>query len=303
MIRRFAARPLAEVRELNGLIYDRVREIAPSIILFTAATDFDALTYGDVGAAVARAFPPSKSIRRRSVAANKTASVRLVDFTTDGDDRILAALAHATSGRPYDECLRGARSLSGAARRSVFKRAFERMEFYDFPLREFEYADLTFEMILSASAFAQLKRHRMATLTTQPYDPGLGVTIPPSIEAVGAGPEFRSMIERTDAAYAELREAAGAPAAAYVLTNAHRRRALIKVNLRELYHIARLRQDFAAQWDIRGLAAEMTRVARQSMPLASLLLGGKDAYPALYQKAFGRPPKVAPPDIRKQERS
>ena len=175
------------------------------------------------------------------------------------------------------------------------------MEFYDFPPREFEYADLTFEVVLSASAFAQLKRHRMATLTTQPYDPGLGVTVPPSIEAVGAGPEFRSMIERTDAAYAELRRAAGAPAAAYVLTNAHRRRALVKFNLRELYHIARLRQDFAAQWDIRGLAASMTGAARKAMPLSSLLLGGKDAYPAQYQKVFGRPPKASPPDIRKEE--
>jgi hypothetical protein len=139
----------------------------------------------------------------------------------------------------------------------------------------------------------------MATLTTQLYDPGLGVTVPPSIEAIGAGPEFRSVIERTDAAYTDLCRAAGEAAAAYVLTNAHRRRALIKVNLRELYHIARLRQDFAAQWDIRALVSAMTGPARKSMPLAGLLLGGKDAYPALYRKAFGRPPKLLPPDIRK----
>ncbi len=300
MIRRFAARPLAEVRELNGRLYDLARGIAPSILLFTAATDFDARAYDDVGEAVERAFPASarKSRPRRAAAANRTA-VRLIDRTAEGDDRILAALAHTAGGRPYGECLRGARALSGAARKAVFKRAFERMEFHDFPLREFEYADLTFELVLSASAFAQLKRHRMATLTAKPYDPGLGATVPPSVEALGAGREFRAMIERTNDVYAELRRAAGEAAAAYVLTNAHRRRALIKVNMRELYHIARLRQDFAAQWDIRALVAAMTGAARKAMPLAGLLLGGKDAYPALYQKAFGRPPKLIPPDIRK----
>jgi thymidylate synthase ThyX len=47
------------------------------------------------------------------------------------------------------------------------------MEFYDFPLREFEYPDLTFELVVSASCYAQLKRHRMATMTAQPYDPEL----------------------------------------------------------------------------------------------------------------------------------
>lgn len=300
MIRRFAGRPLAEVRELNRRIYDLAREIAPSIILFTAATDFDTLAYGDIGEAIARVFPASsRKSRPRREAARDGADVRLIEHTADGDDRVLAALAHSAIGRPYGRCLRGARALSSAEKKAVFKRAFERMEFYDFPLREFEYAGLTFELVLSASAFAQLKRHRMATLTAQPYDPDLGVTVPPSIEAVGAGREFRSMIARTNDVYADLRRTAGEAAAAYVLTNAHRRRALIKVNMRELYHIARLRQDFAAQWDIRGLAAAMTGAARKAMPLAGLLLGGKDAYPALYRKAFGRPPKLLPPDLRK----
>ena len=119
--------------------------------------------------------------------------------------------------------------------------------------------------------------------------------MPPSIEEVGAGGEFRAIIERTDEAYAELESGRAAPAAAYVLTNAHRRRALLKVNLRELYHIARLREDAAAQWDIREIAAAMSRAARKAFPLAAMLLGGKDAYPALYEKAFGRAPKQSPP--------
>ena len=82
-----------------------------------------------------------------------------------------------------------------------------------------------------------------------------------------------------------------------MLTNAHRRRALLRVNLRELYHISRLREDASAQWEIREVAAEMSRLAKKAMPLSGLLLGGKDAYPEFYARVFGVPPKAVPPKL------
>jgi hypothetical protein len=105
------------------------------------------------------------------------------------------------------------------------------------------------------------------------------------------------MVERTNDVYFRLKNHVG-PAADYVLTNAHRRRALLKVNARELYHISRLREDATAQWDIRDLSAKMSALAKKAMPLTCLLLGGKDKYPNIYKKAFGRSPKVLPPDFK-----
>ena len=84
-------------------------------------------------------------------------------------------------------------------------------------------------------------------------------------------------------------------AAQYVLTGAHRKRILLTTNVRELYHISRLREDVHAQWDIAQLTAKMTKIAGQVMPLAMLLIGGKDSYPEKYQKNFGRAPKILPP--------
>ncbi len=138
----------------------------------------------------------------------------------------------------------------------------------------------------------------MATLTWQRYDPSLGVTVPPSIREAGAEKEFQAVIDRTNETHARLEPAIG-PAADYVLTNAHRRRSLLKVNVRELYHISRLRQDATAQWEIRDIAGDMSRLAAKVMPLACLLLGGKDAYPSIYARIFGRPPKMVPPRIFK----
>jgi len=295
LVRRFAAKKLLELRDLNNRIYALAKEVAPSIILFTEATAFDARTGDELKEAARTLFPKTgKAGEKRSSRKAAEDEVALAGATTDGDDRVLAALLHTSTSLPYGLCLRRVRWLTPAERRDLIKTALQHMEFYDFPPREFEYADLSFSLLVSASCFAQLKRHRMATLTVQDYDPALGVTVPPSVEAVGASREFRELIARTNETYESLRPKAG-PAAAYVLTNAHRRRVLLKVNVRELYHISRLREDPTAQWEIREIAGRMSGLAKKEMPLSCLLLGGKDRYPALYQKVFGRLPKAPPP--------
>ncbi len=290
LIRRFAAKGLEEVRELNARLHGLAKAVAPSIVLFTDPSPFDAEAYPDLAAAAGAWPAPARRGRKRTAAK----AVVLAASPADGDPRIIAALLHAVTRDSYEDCLARASAASAAARRDIVKRALRRMEFYDFPPREFEHADLVYDLVVSASCFAQLKRHRMATLTWQRYDPALGVTVPPSVREVGAEREFLGVVERTDAAHAELAKAVG-PAADYVLTNAHRRRALLKLNVRELYHVSRLREDATAQWEIRSVAAEMSRLARRAMPLASLLLGGKDAYPEAYARVFGRRPKMEPP--------
>jgi len=293
LIRRFAAKELDEIKAVNGRLFALAREVAPSIILFTEATDFDSLAYGEIDRAAARIFPRGESYPRKL-----RHGISLAGFSADGDDRVLAALLHTVSRSSYAECLGRIKTAKPSEKKAIIRSAFRHMEFYDFPLREFEHADLTYDLVVSASCFAQLKRHRMATLTQQRYDPSLGVTVPPSIAEVGVEKKFLKMIDRTNEVHAALRKSMG-PAADYVLTNAHRRRALIKVNVRELYHISRLREDASAQWEIRDMAMKMARLAEKAMPLACLLLGGKDAYPELYAKIFGAPPKMTPPGIFK----
>jgi flavin-dependent thymidylate synthase len=294
LIRRFAARKLAELRELNERIYAAVKDVAPSIILFTEATDFDARTYDEIESSAQVLWAKKEEKKKKADSRTSQESVRLVGFTPNGDARILAALWHSSMLLPYKRCLDRAKEMSVSAKKALIKTAFRHMEFYDFPLREFEYADLTFEAAISASCFAQLKRHRMATLTAQDYNPSLGVTVPPSVEEIGASGEFLEVVEKTNETHRLLKRKVGG-AAEYVLTNAHRRRVLLKVNVRELYHISRLREDPTAQWEIRHIASRMTDLAKKVMPVSCLLLGGKDKFPAIYKKLFGKPPRFSPP--------
>jgi len=293
LIRRFSVKDLEELREFNAKIQALAKGVAPSIILFTDPNEFDAETYADMAAAVDRLAAPGGGGKRRGGEAKE---VVLAGFPADGDAAVIAALLHTVTRLSYKESLERVKNAGPSVRKDLVRQVFKRMEFYDFPPREFEHAELVYDLVVSASCFAQLKRHRMATLSWQRYDPRLGVTVPPSVREIGAEKDFLAVVDRTNEAHAVLEKEIG-PAADYVLTNAHKRRALLKVNVRELYHISRLREDATAQWEIRCAAAEMSRLAKKAMPLTCLMLGGKDAYPEIYARVFGRPPKMSPPKI------
>jgi thymidylate synthase ThyX len=125
----------------------------------------------------------------------------------------------------------------------------------------------------------------MATMTCQEYDPALDITVPEAVSAIGMERAFREVIGKTEDVYEKIRRAAPA-AAAYILTNAHRKRVYLKVNARELYHMARMRADRHAQWDIRELTEDMLALGRKAMPLTLMLATGKDRFASLYGQCF-----------------
>jgi thymidylate synthase ThyX len=175
--------------------------------------------------------------------------------------------------------------MDPAARRALVLPQMRHLAPHDPVLREYEHVDLVYELVVSASCFAQLKRHRMATLTPLDYDPALGVTIPESFVGAGLLGRFRELAARSEEVSRRIARIAPA-AAAYPLLNAHRRRVLLKLNARELVHLSRLRQDGHAQWDIRRVSGRMVDLGRERMPLALLAAAGKDAFEEMRRTLF-----------------
>ena len=286
LLRRFASHPLREVQSLGREIYKEIASVAPSIVLFHEANDRDKNSYPDLKKLT------RKIIKPHSVNGDLYGNeVNLVEFTPGGDDVICASLLHTLEELPYQKCKEIVKNMPPEDKREVFRTAWKNMQFYDSMLREFEYASLTFNVILSAACFGQLKRHRMATITVQDYDPNLGNTIPESIKDIGGENKFLEIIDETNDLYEDIKKEIPL-AAPYVLTNSHRRRVLIRVNARELYHISRLREDNHAQWDIRNIASGMSKEAKKVMPMTFELVGGKDRYNEIYKSIFGELPKV-----------
>jgi thymidylate synthase ThyX len=287
LFRRFASNPCAEVQELGRTIYDRIVEIAPSIIIFSRANPLDRDTYPQLhklaGSYITAEHDTGSSDTHREV--------RLVDYTTDADAVIATALLHSSSDLSWEQCSAIVKKLSSDEKMQVYKTSWRNMQFYDSPIREFEYVNLTYSIILSAACFGQLKRHRMTSITAQPYNPRLGITIPVSIKEIGKADFFTQIAEKSAKLYDSINREIPV-AAPYILTNAHRRRILLQTNARELYHIARLREDAHAQWDIQNISRAMSEQAREVMPMVCGLLGGKDIYTVMYQQIFGNLPAV-----------
>jgi flavin-dependent thymidylate synthase len=291
MLRSLTASNLAEVRALSQQLYEQAVAVAPSLLVFPQPTDYEKSTYPRIREYAQGFMTPAFNRRPRNFIALAASDVALVDYTQNADNKLLAAILHTVSQASHAECLNRVERQTLARKKEIFKLACQDLQAYDAVLREFEHLSLTFELVISASGFAQLKRHRLMTITAQPYDPKNGWTIPTSIAEIKEHKSFKEMLARTEDVFDHI--ATISPLAAqYVLTNSHQRRVLITVDARELYHISRLREDPAAQWDIRDIAGRMMEQARHVMPLTLALASGKDSYGRVYEELFGRPPAV-----------
>ncbi|MGD0021929.1 MAG: FAD-dependent thymidylate synthase [Smithellaceae bacterium] len=283
MLRRLAALPFAEAHEYSKKLYAATKDIAPSLIRYIQATDYDRLTKPNLHKQ-AETFCAQYN---KTTSPKQSGAVCLTFFSPSADIKVAACLLFSSSNLNYSQSLNCATSMSQKDIKFLLKTAFEHIQSHDAALRELENVDLQFELIVSASCFAQLKRHRMSTIIAQDYNPQLGITIPPSIRAIGEQKNFTEIMRHTQNAYEQIKKKAPA-AAAYILTNAHRKRVLMKFNARELYHIARMRADEHAQWDIRKLTEDMLKQAKKVMPLTLMMACGKDSFAKLYKKTFTR---------------
>ena len=286
MIVRLAAHPLAEIRGISSELRRITSDLVPSLIKYTDPTDMDTKTRPELEVFSQKHCDDgtSKNPSQKDPFFS-TPSVILTGACPDIDKRIAAALLFSSSNKDYAACTKIISELSPDKLERLFRDSFRHLHSYDPLLREFENADLTYEMTMSASCFAQMKRHRMATILTQPYDPSLGYVLPDSLRDTGFSDDFLSLLATTQDLYEKLLE--DIPHSSfYILPNAVQRRVFMKVNLRELNHISRLREDIHAQWEIRQVAADMVVQAREKAPLSLMITCGKDRFEEVKRSIF-----------------
>lgn len=286
MIRRLLCHPLHEAKAIGALLYSEARRVAPSLLRYLEPTREKLQAMADLRELAQEAAKP---VKRGGWPEAGDLPVRLLDWSPDADVKVMAALLHAHVGLDLAQCERCVRQLEPEQGRRLVRAVFGSLQQWDAVPRAFELADFRFEAVVSASCFAQLKRHRMATLLPQGYSVFLGHTVPPSVLDAGLGERFKSIMDASAAMCGELELRGFASAAPYALTQAHRRRVVVKMNARELYHFSRMRQDGHAQWEIRGLADNMVAMAKEACPLTMSLACGKDAFAGRKADLLGEP--------------
>ncbi|MHB8718992.1 MAG: FAD-dependent thymidylate synthase [Candidatus Dormibacteria bacterium] len=186
--------------------------------------------------------------------------VRLLDFTADGEDRIVAAslLPHTNAG--FDDLLRRVRAMSAERRRAIFDAAVgERRNRRHHPGRGFEHCEYTFEVVSDYGAFRDLQRHRMLTIQWQPLTPLHGVDVPPQVDAAACGDAWRSAVNAAEGTYARLHDDFPEQAQ-YLVTLGHRVRYLVRLNAREAMHMIELRTSPQGHPQYRRVCQQMHRL-------------------------------------------
>lgn len=267
LLRRLHGSELAEARKLYQALLDAVRPVVPSLIRYTESDEF------------LKWSVPKLYINRRATPYDETS---IIAATPDPDDLVLASLIFSSTGYDFENIIRQVRDFSYEDKYQIFQSLYKDMKSFHSLPRCFELADFTIETTMSASCFAQFKRHRMCTIIKSDYLDGEEYVMPPLIEEAGCADYLVNVINSSVAMYDKL-ENKNPGLGAYARTNAHKCRVLMKANLRELHHFARLRSDKHAQWEIRELSQRITKLINKRAPLSSATMMGKDEFGEKFQ--------------------
>jgi thymidylate synthase ThyX len=254
-ITKMLSHPLSEVREIGSEIKTVAQEIVPTLVKYANENAYLEYFEND--------YPEMNS---NSGESGQVDWFACVDCDADGENRILAALLYRFSKRPFAECLSQIRILPKSEKERLSTDLLGRLGEHDIPLRELEYASITFDILMDQGAYFEFKRHRMMTQTPQVLSTDHGFAVPKLLSDAKADHVFIEDMQKASDLYESI--AAEFPqAASYIVPNAFNRRALVKMNLRSALHFTQLRSASNAHFAIRRVALKIQDEICQRYPL------------------------------------
>jgi flavin-dependent thymidylate synthase len=276
MILAFSASPVKEMNELAEKLYEKIKSITPSLIRYIKPNGYNKNEYS-VG--VSTINEKVQDFENNVDFENAPIGYLNLQFSPENiDDKILTIREIREKGISFNKAKNNISALTHEEKLNKVKIIFNNIKPFDSVPNDFEHINLTWEIVISGAAFAQLKRHRISSQGYSAYNPSLGFTHPPDC----TGKDYvLELIKESENLYDKI---ISSSSKTYALLIGHRRRMIWTANLREHYHFARLREDPHAQWDIRGFAFKMNEIIRKIAPISSSILGGKDNFDRLYQE-------------------
>jgi thymidylate synthase ThyX len=262
-VRKFLSHPLAEVREIGKKVKEIAKGEVPTLIKYAEAMPYLVETSAEL----------SKLAEQGVGSDHRTTGnwCQLVDHDQDGEIKVLAAASYRFSGRTYLDALARIKSLNKAERAQLAESLMGRLKRHDIPLRELEYSNYTFDLVMDQGAYAEFKRHRMMTQTPQLLTTRLGYAIPRLIEEAGYRAQYEAAMQKAEETYEKL--AAWNPyVAQYVVPNGCNRRVLAQFNLRSAYHFCQLRAAANAHYSIRRIAERVAGEIQRVHPMLSMFM-------------------------------
>lgn len=222
-----------------------------------------------------------------SLIINKTGSKtgNKIYHKLNSDDSTLAALIVSRSDLNFNQAHSIIKKSSYEEKMNLHLAANKYANNFNSPRREYEFENKVHDLILSATAYAQFKRHRTCTQVTQPYNARLGVTIPQTVIDAGLKDKYMAITKKATNFFMKLQKSGLKNIAPYTLTNGHNRRVLFYANKKELHKFSFERNNPHAQWDINNVVKEIIFEEKKLAPITMSLACGKHIIIETYNNA------------------
>ncbi len=264
---RMRSHPLPEARVYADMMLEELRKVIPSFLQRVdrpdrggAWGDYLATTRRDTARVVEELFGDLVAPGTDHPAGpSGAASVELLDFDPDGEDKVVAAIVGSRTSRPEAEVLDRVRLLGAEDKRAVLAAYVgERSNRRHRPGRAFERTDYRFDVVTDYGAFRDLQRHRILTIEWQPLGASLGYDIPEVVAEAGLTDRYVGSLERSRELHDALAESFPEQAS-YAVALAFRIRYSMQMNAREAMHLLELRSGPQGHPGYRWVAQEMHR--------------------------------------------
>ncbi len=247
--------PLKEMQEIGEEIKEAALKVTPTLIKHTKPNEYLKETISSL----------EKSPINEPLVGNKE-WVMLVEYDKEAEDKLATALLYRFSKLPYEQVKEKVKNMPKREKEKIVDEALSRLGKFDRPLRELEHIHYTFDVLMDYGSFRDVQRHRMCTQTNQEFTVEHGYSMPAEIEEAGFTAEFMDCMDKAKEAYNEISKEMPKEAQ-YIIPLAYRKRLLITMNLRELFHFIRLRSGKMGHLSYRKIAWAMYELIKERQPL------------------------------------
>ena len=256
-LRKMLSHPLSEIRKIGEEIRTVSLKKIPTVIKYADSNDYLIQIGGEI---------TNRSSKVISRVNSDDGWCECANYDEDGEFQILAALFYRFSNLSFKEAYEHISQLPQQKLESITESLLGKLGKHDIPVREMEYAQISFDLIVDQGAYYELKRHRMMAQTAKPFSPQLGYAIPKTISEAGLLDNFKTAMEKARETFYAIHEI-HPHAAAYILPNAYNRRVFLKMNLRTALYLIKLRSAPNAHFAIRRAAQRVAEEIRSKYSL------------------------------------
>ncbi|MFH1972749.1 MAG: FAD-dependent thymidylate synthase [archaeon] len=255
-ISKLLSHPLKEMNYIGESLKEEGKKVLPSLLKYANKSDYFINTNNDMNE-LSKAFEIENS---------NIDPVVLVNGPEDADNRVIAAILYKYKQESYSRILERVRLITRESKEKILDTFLKHRGKFDSPLREFEHANFTFDIVMDYGAFRDLQRHRICTQTNQLFTNNLSYDTPEDIINAGVQEKYTQVMEKANQLYEKLKDRYPQQAQ-YLLPLGYRKRFLISFNLREAYYLIKLRTTPMAHASYRRIGLKMYNILKNNYPL------------------------------------